>query len=103
MSSELANSMPCGRIPYATEQGINSSEQGISFEEQGILDGHLHERPRQGRRASRLSARGRGHDLNIFVAQQRDNGLPLDFAVFHYQQLLGSRGGEAFDSIEGGY
>jgi hypothetical protein len=35
--NQRANSMSYNKIPYATEQGINSNKQGISFEEQGIF------------------------------------------------------------------
>jgi hypothetical protein len=31
-----ANPKACGKIPYATEQGIISAEQGILAQEQGI-------------------------------------------------------------------
>src|SRR5665647_2478741 len=31
------NSKTCSKIPYATEQGINSAEQGIPAQQQGIL------------------------------------------------------------------
>jgi hypothetical protein len=31
------NSKTCSKIPYATEQGINSAEQGIPAQQQGVL------------------------------------------------------------------
>jgi hypothetical protein len=34
--NQRANSVSYNKIPYATEQGINSNKQGITFEEQGI-------------------------------------------------------------------
>jgi hypothetical protein len=33
-----ANSMACGKIPYATEQGIFATEQGISEKDQGSCE-----------------------------------------------------------------
>ena len=41
-----------------------------------------------------------GHDLDVLVAEQLDDGLPLDVVVLDDQQPLGARGGEVLDAVE---
>ena len=41
-----------------------------------------------------------GHHLDVFVAEQLDDGLPLDVVVLDDEQPLGARGGEVLDAVE---
>ena len=41
-----------------------------------------------------------GHDLDVVVAEQLDDGLPLDVVVLDDQQPLGARRGEVLDAVE---
>ena len=45
-------------------------------------------------------AAGGGDKLDVFIAEQLDDGLPLDVVVLDDQQPLGARGGEVLDAVE---
>ena len=51
-------------------------------------------------RLQRLAAGARSHDLDVVVAEQLDDRLPLDVVVLDDQQPLGARRGEVLDAIE---
>ena len=53
-------------------------------------------------RLQRLAAGGDGHRLDVFVAQQFDDGLPLDVVVLDDQQPFRAWDGEVFDAVERG-
>ena len=42
-------------------------------------------------------------DLDVVVAEQLDDGLPLDVVVLDDQQPLGARRGEVLDAVEAGF
>ena len=60
------------------------------------------ERPVE-QRLERLAAGGDGRELDVVVAEQLDDRLPLDVVVLDDQQPLGARGGEVLEAVEGGF
>ena len=83
-----------GRLGVHFLQQLEASHVGQPQVEHHAVEGLVEHR------LQRLVAGGDGHHLDVFIAEQLDDGLPLDVVVLDDQQPLGARGGEVLDAVE---